>query len=41
MRYMGKSSRNQQGPMRKSMGTYKELEKEYTNGRSGHSVMRK
>jgi hypothetical protein len=41
MRYIGKFSRDEKGPERKSMGTYEELKKEHTNGRSGHSIMTK
>jgi hypothetical protein len=41
MRYMGKSSRDDQGPERKSVGTYEELKKEYTKGRSGPSIMKR
>jgi hypothetical protein len=40
-RCIGKSSRGEQEPERKSMGTYKELKKESTKGRSGPFTARK
>jgi hypothetical protein len=41
MRYIGKFSRDERGHERKSKSTNEELRKEYTNVKSGFSVMRK